>query len=157
MFFRRTVKDIFERSPKADDLDDAALKTLKAETQAESARLAKAVEDQLSPFEVWGWNRKGPVPADSEDLHEHPGVSAILDQVEAGLKTLLEAHGIPEEDLGTDGRYRLPAYFVAGHFLKSLVANYWRTLADYDQLSTQLSEEAQADERQRRRQRWDSV
>ncbi len=156
VFFRRTVKDVFERSPKADDLDDAALKALKVATQAESEKLAQAIEDQLGSFEVWGW-REGPVPTDSDDLHAHPQVGAILGQVETALQTLVEAHGLPKADLGKDGDYRLPSYFVAGHFMKSLVANYWRALADYHQLSARLQEEAQADQRERRRTRWDDA
>ena len=56
-FFGRTVKDVFERSSRADDLDDAALRKLKAETQAEGERLGKAMQDQLSPFEAWSWSR----------------------------------------------------------------------------------------------------
>lgn len=156
VFFRRTIKDVFERSPRADELDDAALKALKTQTQAESERLAKAMQDQLSPFEVWGWEQ-GPVPEAPDDLHDHPGIGAILGQVETALEALLEAHGIPKADLGSDGRYRLPAYFVAGHFMKSLVANYWRALADYHQLSARLREDSHADERERRRKRWESV
>lgn len=153
----RTARAVFERWSGADALDDAAIKKLKQDTQATSKALTDEVLTGLRDFETWTWDSSWAHPVEPEDLEPHPRVSEALARVEPGLLGLLERHGVPAAELGDRGKYRVPAYFVAGHFMKSLVANYWRALLDHHQLSEKLQEADQAEERQTRRDRWDSV
>lgn len=156
VFFTRAVRGAFERSPRADELGEEAVRRLKAETESASRALAARVQEQLEPFETWLWDRPSPPPA-SEDLDAHPRVSAVLTSVGEELRRLVEAHGLTAADLGDAATYRLPSYFVKGHFMKSLVANFWRALADYQQLRGRVDEAAHVEERQRRRDRWESA
>lgn len=155
VFVERTVRKIFEQSAQADAMSDSDLAKLKKATGEASAKLGAEVERELEPFEVWLWEGSS-VPTSPDGLNDHPRVGAVLDRVGATLRSLLEDHGIPAAD-PKDANYRLPAYFVAGHFMKSLVANYWRSLADFHDLGTRLEEESRADERQRRSERWDNA
>jgi hypothetical protein len=155
MFFSRAVRRAFERSPAADDLDDAAVAKLKAAAQEASQAQGARVGEELAPFEVW--LPQGPVDPGQGDLSGQPAVAAVLDRVGADLAALLTEHGLGAEVLGDEASYRLPSYFVKGHFMKSLVGNYWRALADYVALREQVQEESQADQRERRRARWDEA
>ncbi|MGE0710708.1 MAG: hypothetical protein AB7N76_11965 [Planctomycetota bacterium] len=153
----RAVRGTFERSARADGLDDAKVKALKAATQDASERISGEVLGALEAFEAWTWPAGEPLPKDPQDLRDHPGLAAALDRVEAGVRELLGAHGVGVEDLGDRGVYRMPAYFVAGHFMKSLVSSYWRALADFEALRARLVDADQSDQREQRRSRWDDA
>jgi hypothetical protein len=157
VYFVRTIRKVFERSAHADRLDGAGVKRLKQDTLATSEKLAEEIAEQLAPPEAWSWDLDKALPQDPQDLDEHPRVSEVLGRVGDTLVEVLERHSIPAEELGEDASYRLPTYFVAGHFMKSLVANYWRSLSDYVELSKRLRESDQADQREARRERWDSA
>ena len=152
VFVKRTIRTAFERSDAADSLDDAAVKALKAATADASARLEAELQEKLTPIEVWTWGDT-PVPVAPAGLDVHPRVGPVLATVGEGVAAILEEHGLSHGPVS----YQLPTYFVAGHFMKSLVADYWRVLADYHALSLRLQEEAQADQRETRRARWDSA
>lgn len=155
---QRCVRTTFERSPRADDLDQAAVAALKAATQAASDAVRDDVLQALEGFEAWTWpSSEDKVPEDASSLRDHPGVAAVLDRVEVAVRALLSEHGFTDEDLGERGVYRMPSYFVAGHFMKSLVANYWRALADYTELKATLQDAEEAGTREERRARWDSA
>lgn len=155
-FVLRAVRRAFEQAPEADDLSDDAVKTLKAETGELGKRLAAEVGEALRPFDAWRWDEGWPFPEPlPEDLAAHPRVEEVLRRVGAGVAELAQKHGLPAVALGDDPGYRLPAYFVAGHFMKSLVGSYWRALADYEALRRSIAEADHADEREARAARWD--
>lgn len=157
-FFVRTARRAFEHAPEADRMDAAAVKRLKEDTLASGQALASELTARLEPFEVWAWDPAWPMPTEPpEDLDAHPRVAEALGRVGAALRELLERHGLPASALGDPPSYRLPAYFVAGHFMKSLVANYWRALADHEALRRSLAEADQAGVREARAARWDQA
>ncbi len=153
-FVGRSVRRTFEQAPEADRVDDAAVKRLKEDTTRLGQELAAEVARELAGFEVWTWEAGWTLPSEPpEDLDAHPRVSEVLSRVGAAVRELLERHGLPAPAEAT--HYRLPAYFVAGHFMKSLVANYWRALADHEALRRALAEADQREAREARAARWD--
>ena len=154
IFAKRAVRRVFERSAVSDGLDDAGLKALKDGTDAMASAVADRLNERLSPFEAWAWTGAD-VPT-SDSLDPHPTVSETLADVGNSVATLLGEHGYSEAERGPIA-YQLPAYFVAGQFMQSLVADYWRVLADHHALDKRLREEALSTERTSRRSRWDSV
>lgn len=155
VFARRAVRRVFERSPVSDGLDDAALKALKDGTDTMANTVADRLGERLSPFEAWAWTG-GDVPLTRDSLDAHPAVSKCLAEIGQSIAALLDTHGYSEADRGLI-TYQLPAYFVAGQFMQSLVADYWRVLADHHELDKRLQEEALSTERTSRRSRWDGV
>ena len=152
----RTLRTVFEESARSDGLSDRQLKAFKEDTVATSQRVAAEVCQELEPWEVWGWERDWAFPAEPRGLKDHPRVCGVLDGVSSAVEAVLERHGFSPSELGESrGAYVLPAYFVAGSFMKSLVANYWRVLRDYDELKQRLDRESRTDERETRRARWD--
>jgi len=157
-FVVRTVRRAFEQAPEADDLSDGALRALKEETAALGRDLAKEVGQALGAFEVWQWDSGWRMPpAPPEDLAAHPRVTETLGRIGGALSELIGRHGLPAGSLGEDPGYRLPAYFVAGHFMKSLVNSYWRALADHEELRGSIADADQADERKARAARWETA
>lgn len=156
VFFRRAVKQAFEESDAADALDDAALRRLKADTDRRADEVGRDLASRLGPFEAWLQAAPAP-PKDARVLDEHPVVGPALGQVRAALRELLEAHGLPRAADDERLAYRLPTYFVAGHYMKSLVESFWQTLSLHQQLASQLASGAKDDQRQQRRLRWDQA
>jgi hypothetical protein len=153
VFLKRPVRTVFERSDAADALDDAAVSALKAATDEASAHVEEELREALSLFDIWTWDET-PVPTNPTGLDAHPRVAPVLAKVGEAVAKVLDAHGLsPQAEI----TYQLPTYFVAGHFMKSLVADYWRVLADFHSLSVRLEEESQSDQRETRRARWDSA
>lgn len=156
VFFRRAVKQAFEESDAADALDEAALRRLKADTERRADEAGRDLVSRLGPFEAWLQAAPAP-PKDARGLDEHPVVGPALGQVRAALRELLEAHGLPRAADDERLAYRLPTYFVAGHYMKSLVESFWQTLSLHQQLASQLAAGAKDDLRQQRRLRWDQA
>ncbi|MBX3469502.1 MAG: hypothetical protein KF878_21720 [Planctomycetes bacterium] len=154
VFFRRTVKALFEESDAADALDAAAVKRLKADADRRADEVAQVLGARLEPLSAWLWDGAAPPPREAKGLDEHPTVGPALAEVGAALAQVLEAHGLPTT---TRPAYRLPTYFVAGHYMKSLVEGYWQALALHHDLAQRLAADAREDQRKARRARWDSV
>lgn len=155
---RRSVRLAFERSPRADLLEHAQLSALKSATGA----LAEALsEEALAPFAElgpWTWPRERPFPPEAKGLRDHPALAAALERLDARLEAFLGEHALDPAELGPErAAYREPAYFVGGLYMKSVVANYWRALADYDALSRQVREQEGSEQRAARRQRWEDA
>ena len=150
---------MFERSTEADALSDEQVKALKAATTEARDRITSQVIEALTPFEVWVWDDAWPaVPASCEDFSAHPRVSEILAKVGSELGELLGEHGLPSQrPNGEPYAYRLPSYFVAGHFMKSLVGTFWRAIGEHHRLNQRLGEVDQAEQRQSRLQRWEDA
>lgn len=157
VFFRRAVKLAFEESDAADALDDAAVRRLKVETERRADEVGRELASRLEPVHGWLTRPDTLPPRDAKGLEEHPVVGPALRDVGAAIRELLRAHGISSaaDDARLD--YRLPTYFVAGHYMKSLVESFWQTLALYHQLAGQLAAGAKDEQRQARRSRWESA
>jgi hypothetical protein len=159
VFFKRAVKAVFEETEAGDALDDAAVRKLKADTDRRAEEVGRELTRRLEPFEAWRWTAaagEGP-PRDAKALDPHPTVGAALRQVGDALTQLLEAHGIPPSALGDRATYRLPTYFVAGHYMKSLVEGFWQTLALHHELSSRVASGAKEQQRKARRTRWEQA
>lgn len=156
VFFRRTVKAAFEESEEADALDDAAVRRLKAETERRADEVARDLVARLEPFEVW-LEAGQAAPRDARDLDEHAAVGPALKGIAAALREHLDAHGLRRAAQDERLAYRVPTYFVGGHYMKSLVEGFWQALAQYRELASQLAAGAQDERRQARRSRWEQA
>lgn len=157
VFFRRAVKAVFEETEAGDALDDAAVRALKADTDRQADEVGRALGLQLDSFDAWRWTAPGSPPRDAKLLDPHPTVGAALRHVGDALARLLEAHGIAAAALGDRATYRLPSYFVAGHYMRSLVEGFWQTLALHHELSSRVAAGAKAEQRKVRRTRWEQA
>lgn len=151
---RRSARVVFERS--ARELDDAALSALKAGTEELAGSLPAEVLGPLEGLEAWAWPAGEPFPESPTTLRDHPRVAGALDALRVGLERFLGDHGFPVEEIRPHVTYSEPAYFVGGLYLKSVVANYWRALSDYDSQSREVRELASAELRAERRRRWEA-
>lgn len=155
--FKRAVKAVFEETDAADALDDAAVRELKAETDRRAEEVGRELERRLATFDAWRWTAAEPPPRDAKVLDPHPTVGAALRQVGQALAQLLEAHGIAPAALGDRAAYRIPSYFVAGHYMKSLVEGFWQALALHHELSSRVAAGAKEQQRKARRARWEQA
>jgi hypothetical protein len=153
----RAIRGTFERSAAADALDDAAITALKKATQDCSQRVSAEVLTALEDFAAWTWPTNKPLPTEASTLRDHPTVASVLDRIGDAVREVLAEHGVPVAAGDTRTTYTMPAYFVAGHFMKSLVGNYWRALGDFEALRIDVSEADQAGQRDKRRSRWESL
>lgn len=155
-FFKRTVKASFEEADTADALDDARVRRLKKDTDERALAVGNELARTLAPLDAWlRWDKPEPPPRDGKTLDPHPVVGPALAKVGDAVLALLESYGLPRHrDRAT---YRLPSYFVAGHYMKSLVESFWQSLS----LHHELRERAHTDEKQaaraKRRARWDQA
>ena len=152
---RRSARAVFERS--ARELDDSALSALKAASEDLAASLPGEVLAPFAELEAWAWPEGEPFPERPSALRDHPRLAGALETVQVGLERLLGEHGFPAEEVRPHATYPEPAYFVGGLYLKSVVANYWRALSDYDSLSREVRELASSETRAARRQRWEEA
>jgi len=152
---RRSARTVFERS--ARELDDAALSALKAATELLAQTLPAEVLAPFAELAAWAWPEGEPFPESPSALRDHPRLASALEAIQVGLERLLGEHGFPVEETRPHVAYAEPAYFVGGLYLKSVVANYWRALSDYDALSREVRELASAATRAERRQRWEDA
>lgn len=165
VFFRRTVKLAFEESEGADALDEAAVRRLKAESERRADEVGRELVARLERFDAWltptatttATTRDAASPRDARALDEHPSVGPALRQVGAALRELLDAHGLAGALDDERLAYKLPTYFVAGHYMKSLVESFWQNLGLYHRLAGQLAAGAKDEQRQARRSRWESA
>lgn len=153
----RVVRATFERSARADEMGAPAISALKQSTEVLAENLASEVGAALEDFGAWTWPSDETFPLDPSGLRDHPRVAEVLDRVEVAIVALLEQHEVPTKDLAGRGRYRVPSYFVAGHFMKSLVANYWRALSDYEELRAKVDDAEHSGLRDARRKKWDQA
>lgn len=153
----RVVRSTYERSARADEMGAPAISALKQATEELAQTLAGEVGAALTDFQAWTWPDDESFPEDPSGLRDHPRVAEVLDRVEVAIVALLEQHEVPIKDLAGRGGYQVPSYFVAGHFMKSLVANYWRALRDYEELREKVSEAEHSDLRDARRKKWDQA
>lgn len=151
---RRSARAVFERS--ARELDDSALSALKAATEALASSLPGEILAPFTELEAWAWPEGEPFPEHPSALRDHPRLASALEAIQVGLERHLGEHGFPLEESRPHTTYSEPAYFVGGLYLKSVVANYWRALSDYDSLSREVRELASAETRAARRQRWEA-
>jgi hypothetical protein len=152
---RRSARIVFERS--ARELDDAALAALKAGAEELALSLPGQVLEPFAELEAWAWPEGEPFPERPTSLRDHPRVAGALEACRIGLERFLSEHGFPAAEVRPHVTYSEPAYFVGGLYLKSVVANYWRALSDYDALSREVRELASAETRAARRQRWEEA
>lgn len=154
-FVRRTARRVFGESPRADAMSDAEVKRLKLDAEATAAKTCSELSAAVGRFEAWRWPGPEAPPAAGQDLDAHPALGPALLLVQEHLLGLLGRHGI--EAAPETCRYRLPTYFVAGRFMKSLVEGYWRTLALHHEVQERLRQHERLSERERREARWDGV
>lgn len=152
---RRSARTVFERSER--ELEDAALGALKRASEELAVRLPGEVLAPFAELEAWAWPAGEPFPEQPTGLRDHPRLAGALDAIRVGLERLLSEHGYPAAEVRPYVTYSEPAYFVGGLYLKSVVANYWRALSDYDALSREVQELTSAELRAARRQRWEEA
>jgi hypothetical protein len=157
VFFVRAVRSAFEESPAADRLDDAALARLKAETTRRAQAATDALVRVLDDPTAWRWDRADAPPRDAKGLEPHPTVGPALARVGEAMGALLEEFGVGRDALGERAAYRLPSYFVGGHYMRSLVEGFWQALAAHHELAARLAEGESHDQRAARRSRWDQA
>jgi hypothetical protein len=140
----------------ADKLDDAKVKKLRQDIHASAERTASEVVAALEPWDLWAWDARAPFPESPKSLDPNAQVSRVLARIGAGLAKTLADHGVPDADSARDA-YKLPSYFVAGRFMKSLVESYWRNLQELVELNRLIDETAHRDRRERNASRWDKA
>ena len=156
-FFQREARKRFvAHTDWAERLDDAKLAQLKRDVAAAAERAASEVVRALEPWELWAWDPRTPFPDSPRTLDPNPRVAAVLARIGASLAEVLERHGVPESESAKDA-YKLPSYFVAGRFMKSLVESYWRNLQELVDLSKLIDESSHRDRRERSATRWDKA
>jgi len=155
-FFEREVKRRFAAWPEAERLTDEAVKKLKQDTASAGEHVAAELATELTPLAAWAWDPQRPFPEDPKGLEANPRVATVLRSIGDELAALLERHGLPEHETAKDS-YKLPSYFVAGRFMKSLVESYWRGLLEYVELSRLIEEVGSRERRERQQARWDGA
>jgi hypothetical protein len=157
LFFDREAKKRVVAAPDfAEKLDDAKIGRLKHDVSAAAEKMAADVTAALGDQGLWSWDAKVPFPESPKSLDPNPRVAAVLAKIGAGLAEALGKHGVPDAE-SARGAYKLPSYFVAGRFMKSLVESYWRNLAELVELNRLIDESANRDRRERTANRWDKA
>src|SRR5262249_13735833 len=145
-----TALDVVER------WDDAALARFKTDVKQGGERAAKDVVAALGSWDAWAWNARDPLPQEPKGLDANPRVHAALSKIGAELAAVLEKHGVPDAASAREA-YKLPSYFVAGRFMKSLVESYWRGLNEHVELSRVIDEAGTKERRGKFEQRWEKA
>jgi hypothetical protein len=156
-FFGREAKRRFLGSPEfaeklaADKI--AALKRRVQETgDVTAADVVRALEDPAT----WAWDPNAPFPESPRSLDAHPRVAAVLSRIGLGLSQVLAQLGFPDAESAKDA-YKLPSYFVAGRFMKSLVESYWRNLQEHVELTKLIDESSGRERREKLTKKWDDA
>ncbi|MBI3726441.1 hypothetical protein HY251_21165, partial [bacterium] len=89
-------------------------------------------------------------------LDPNPRVAAALARIGAGLAEVLARHGFPDAESAKDS-WKLPSYFVAGRFMKSLVESYWRNLSELVELTKLIDESSSRERKDRLSGKWDKA
>lgn len=156
-FFQREARKRFvAHADWAERLDDAKLAKLKKDVHAAAEQTAADVARALEPWDLWAWDPRAPLPDSPRALDVHPRVAPVLARIGAGLADVLARHGVPESETARDS-YKLPTYFVAGRFMKSLVESYWRNVQELVELGKLIDESSNRDRRERSAARWDKA
>lgn len=156
-FFVRETKRRFVAAPElADRLDEAKIAHLKKDVQAAGERIAAEVTRALEAWDLWAWDARASFPEGPRSLDANPRVAAVLARIGPALVEALARHGFPDAESARDA-YKLPSYFVAGRFMKSLVESYWRNLQEHVELTKLIEEARTRDQRERASRKWDGA
>ncbi len=139
----------------AEKLDDRKIAQLKKDVQAAGEKVAAEVVRALEPQDIWMWDRS-PLPDAPKTLDPNPRVASALARIGQGLAEVLSKHGLPDAESAKDS-WKLPSYFVAGRFMKSLVESYWRNLQELVELTRLLDESSSRERRERLGNKWDKA
>lgn len=156
-FFVREAKRRFLGAPEfAEKLSEDQVAGLKRRIQESgdltAADVVRALEDPL----VWSWDPNAPLPESPRSLDPHPRVGAVLSRAGLGLSQALAQLGFPDAESAKDA-YKLPSYFVAGRFMKSLVESYWRNLQEQVELTKLIDESTGRERREKLTRKWDDA
>jgi hypothetical protein len=154
-FFVREAKRRFVASPElAERFTDAQVAKIKKDVQAAGDQAALELTRALEPASAWAWDARAPLPERHDTLDAHPRVSAALARIGGALAEVLAKSGFPDAESARDS-YKLPSYFVAGRFMKSLVESYWRNLQEQVELARLIDESQNRERRERSSLKWD--
>ena len=159
LFVERTVKDRFlaERDLAA-GMSQAAIKSLKADVAAAGQKAVGELVPPLEDAKIWLDVPAVPPAAERRDLQGNAEVNGRIQRVGQFVRELLERYkfpGVREEDFAQ--AYKLPAWFIAGRLLKSLVESYWRNLEEHHAVREALRQMKEREERASLAERWDSA
>lgn len=155
-FMTREAKRRFTSSDIGERWDDAKLRAFKSDVAAAGERSAAQVASDLTPWDAWAWDPRRPFPEDPRGLEPNARVWSSVRKVGDELAGLLEKYGFPDAPAARES-YKLPSYFVAGRFMKSLVESYWRGLQECVELSRLIEEAGSRERRDRLGGRWDKA
>lgn len=154
-FFHREARRRFLGSPDfARMLDDAALKRLKTDIEAQGKASTAQVVERLRDLDLWaagGELQEGAGKSFEDNPKLWEAVTSICDHV----TRLLEQHEFPKDADGTYGvRYHEPKRFVSGHYLPSIAEKYWRRIAELREVESKVREVEEERERGELLSRW---
>jgi hypothetical protein len=153
-FFVREAKRRFVGWAEGEKWSDDQLKRFKTEMKAAGDKAANDLAQALASWDAWAWDTRNAFPENPTGLEANTRVWGRVRKVGEELANLLERHGLPDPGAAKDA-YKLPAYFVAGRFMKSLVESYWRGLAEHAELGRFIEESSSKDRREKLSERWD--
>ncbi len=145
------VREAFVEHPSfADDLDGAALKTLKASAAEAGAQAAAHLERALHD-NVW---LRASVPDEpGAGVLSIPEVAVAVGEVDALVATVFADHRLP----GAPAEWKLPVRFIDGDDLVSLTRSLWKAIGQLREVERSIAAEAEASSVEERRRRWDDA
>jgi hypothetical protein len=156
-FFAREAKRRFIGAPDfSDRLSKEQVARLKREVLAAGELTAADVVRALEDPAVWSWEAGAPLPEDPKTLEPNSKVSAVLSRIGLGLAQILGQLGFPDAEKAKES-YKLPSYFIAGHFMKQLVESYWRNLQEQVELTKLIDEHQNRDRKDKLTKKWDEA
>lgn len=159
LWIRREAKAAFSESPEfASSLTNDQVRAIKKDVDEAADAASREILPALQEWAIWIVDASS-VPEDRKttDLRANAEVDRRIQRVAGHLTRVLKDRGFPERVLKGRTEYVLPARFIAGRLLKSLVESYWRNLEELWDLDATLRALHERDRKSDLEAKWDAV
>jgi hypothetical protein len=141
----------------AESLSDETLLSLKKSTAELGETVAHEISESLTgDMDFWF----GPDVSEGEgkSFDAHTQLMERLQRVAEATEELLRGYGFPEDEGGGYGlTYSPPAYFVNGKYPPGLAENFWKYLAQLNEVRDSRRQQDLGRRKAVQRHRWDTV
>ncbi|GIW72544.1 MAG: hypothetical protein KatS3mg102_2086 [Planctomycetota bacterium] len=157
-FIVRQLKERYVSHPEV-RLEPEQLRALKAEAEEAGRRAVEEILPELEDPALWleGAPELPQSPEERRSLRHNPEVWSRVQKVAGLVRELLEKYGLPVAGEQGEPSYKLPAWFIGGRLMVSLVESYWRNLAELRALEAELQALERSRVRAERAAEWDAA
>jgi hypothetical protein len=156
LYVERVIKKAFVGDDTlARNIDDDALRRLKADIKTTGADATQAIMAKLANDALWFPDDVGDDDS-KRSIAANTAVWGIVSEITTSIQDLMDRYEFPSDD-ANPLVYRPPSWFIGRRYLPSLSEKYWRYVRALSEASQHISEQHTTQSKDALSKRWDDV